>query len=81
MNLVPNVANRYSLGDRTPGIKKDADGGITFYIQHDSPGADKESNWLPCPDSGTWFVILRLYQPHETVVNATWQCPPIQKVA
>jgi len=81
MNLVPNPANRYSLGDRTPGIKTDADGGITFFIQHDSPGADKESNWLPCPETGTWFVILRLYQPQEAVVNATWKCPAIQKVA
>jgi hypothetical protein len=81
MNLVPNEANRYSLGDRTPGLITDANGGITFYIQHDSPGADKEANWLPCPDRGTWFVILRMYQPHEAVINATWKCPGIRKVA
>lgn len=80
MNLVPNAANRYSIGDRTPGLNSAADGGITIYIQHDSPGADKESNWLPCSDRGTWFVILRLYQPREPVVNATWKCPAIHKV-
>jgi hypothetical protein len=51
-----------------------------FYIQHASPGADKESNWLPCPDAGTWFVILRMYRPKESVVSAPWKCPPIQKV-
>jgi hypothetical protein len=81
MNLVPNPANRYSLGDRTPGVTKDGGGGVTFFIQHDSPGADKESNWLPCPEDGTWFVILRMYQPHDDVVNATWKCPGIRKVA
>lgn len=80
MNLVPNPANRYSIGDRTPGIKTDADGGITIYIQHESPGDDQESNWLPCPGSGTWFVILRMYQPHASVVNASWKCPGIRKL-
>lgn len=80
MNLVPNVANRYSLGDRTPGLARDPEGGITIYIQHDSPGQDKESNWLPCPGSGTWFVILRMYQPHESVVNAEWRCPGIRRL-
>jgi hypothetical protein len=80
MNLVPNAANRYSLGDRTRGLQTASDGGITIFIQHGSPGPDKESNWLPCPDSGTWFVILRMYQPHEAVVNGTWKCPAIRKV-
>jgi hypothetical protein len=73
-NLVANPANRYSIGDRTPGVAKDADGGMTLYIQAASPGADKESNWLPCPAEGTWFLILRMYQPHDEVVQAAWRC-------
>ena len=48
-NLVANPINRYSIGNRTPCLKKDPDGGLTIYIQHESPGADKESNWLPAP--------------------------------
>jgi hypothetical protein len=78
-NLIPNQINRYSIGDRTPGIKKNSDGGTTFYFQNESPGPDKESNWLPT-GSGAWFPILRMYIPHPDVVNAEWECPPITKV-
>lgn len=46
-NFTENALNRYSIGDRTEGLKKDADGGLTLYIQRASPGKDKESNWLP----------------------------------
>jgi hypothetical protein len=79
-NLAANPANRYSIGDRTPGVVRDAGGGMTLYIQAASPGADKESNWLPCPAEGTWFVILRMYQPRDEVVQATWRCPAVRKV-
>jgi hypothetical protein len=78
-NLIPNQINRYSIGNRTPGVKKNADGGITFYFQEKSPGPDKESNWLPT-GSGAWFTVLRLYIPHPEVVNAEWECPPITKL-
>jgi hypothetical protein len=79
-NLVANPANRYSIGDRTPGVAKDADGGMTLYIQAASPGTDKEANWLPCPAEGTWFLILRMYQPRDEVVQATWRCPAVRNV-
>jgi hypothetical protein len=79
MNLVPNAASRYSIGDRTTGLKSAADGGITIYIQHDPPGPGEESNWLPCPDRGTWFVILRLYQPHEAVINPHGNARPFTR--
>jgi hypothetical protein len=78
-NLVPNPIDRYSLGDRTKGLKRDSDGGLTFYVQHESPGEDEESNWLPAPD-GPFFVILRMYQPHQEVIDAKWAAPPAQKV-
>ena len=80
MNLVPNPATRYSIGDRTPDVTRDADGGMTIYIQNEPPDDARRSNWLPCPDGGTWFVILRMYQPHEEVLTATWKCPGIRKV-
>ena len=55
-------------------MKPDAGGGLTIYVQEDSPGADKESNWLPTPD-GQFFMILRTYLPTEDIVNQTWQPP------
>ena len=78
-NLVANPINRYSLGDRS-GMKHDADGGLTIYLQKDSPGADKESNWLPAPD-GPFFLFLRAYLPGDDIVNQTWQPPKITAVA
>ena len=47
--LVDNPIQRYSIGDRTPGLKAGQDGSLEIYLQHDSPGPDKESNWLPTP--------------------------------
>lgn len=81
MNLVPNPANRYALGDRTAGLQRDPDGAVTISIQAESPGERKEANWLPCPPTGTWFLVLRLYRPHPEVVDASWKCPPIRLVA
>jgi hypothetical protein len=49
MNLFANPIDRYSIGDRTPGIKKDADGGLTFRLQRKTPESSKTSNWLPTP--------------------------------
>ena len=63
LNLIPNPANRYSVGDRTPGLRRDPDGGLTIHLQPESPGADQEANWLPTSPSDDWFVILRLYRP------------------
>ena len=77
-NLVANPIDRYSLGDRS-GMKHDADGGLTIYVQKDSPGADKESNWLPAPDR-QFFMIMRTYLPADDIVNQTWQPPKIAAV-
>jgi len=68
-NLVANPINRYSIGDRS-GMKVDEDGGLTIYVQKDSPGTDKEANWLPAPE-GIFFLILRTYLPAEDLVNQT----------
>ena len=78
-NLVPNQIDRYALGDRSKDVKRDSEGGLTIYIQHGSPGEEKESNWLPAPD-GPFYLILRMYQPHQEVIDATWAAPPVEKV-
>jgi hypothetical protein len=78
-NLVPNPIDRYSLGDRSKDLKRDSDGGLTIYIQHDSPGEEKESNWLPAPE-GTFNLFMRMYQPHQEVIDAKWVAPSVEKV-
>jgi hypothetical protein len=75
-NLIANPINRYSIGNRTPGLKKDTDGGLTIYIQNESPGADKESNWLPAP-KGSMLVIMRNYIPEQPIIDQIWVPPGI----
>jgi hypothetical protein len=77
--LVPNKLNRYALGDRS-GMKYEKDGSLTIYLQNTSPGPDKESNWLPTPQTGKFKVALRLYVPQQQVVDGRWIPPAIQKV-
>jgi hypothetical protein len=77
--LVANPLNRYLINSpMLPNLKRDADGGLTLYIQHDSPGKDKESNWLPAP-SGPFAMFMRLYWPKEAALNGTWKQPPLHQ--
>jgi hypothetical protein len=73
-HLVANPINRYSIGDRTKGLKYGPDGSLTLYVQHDPPADDKTANWLPAP-IGPYDVIMRIYGPDDTVLNGTWQLP------
>ena len=59
----------------------DADGGLTLYIQSDSPGKDKESNWLPAPKDAGFKLALRLYAPKKEVADGTWAPPPVKRVS
>lgn len=78
--LVANPLNRYLLNSTMLGeFKKDADGGFTFFIQADSPGKNKESNWLPSP-KGDFALIMRLYWPKKTALNGTWKQPQLVKI-
>jgi hypothetical protein len=77
--LVANPLNRYLLNSpMLPQFKKDADGGLTFYIQNESPGADKESNWLPAPKV-PFLMWLRLYWPKEEALEGKWAAPPLKR--
>ena len=76
-NLVPNPINRFAIRDRTPGIKQDADGSTTFYLQSTSPGQDKESNWLPTPQKGRFSMLLRAYVPKAPILDRTWTPPTV----
>jgi hypothetical protein len=78
-NLVSNPIDRFSIGDRTPGMKKNADGSLTLYIQHESPGEEWKDNWLPAPD-GRFTMTLRLYHPRQEVYDGEWVAPPLETV-
>lgn len=78
--LVANPINRYSIGDRTPGLKYGTDGSLTIYMQKDSPGADKESNWLPTPQNGNFRPIMRMYQPKQPILDGSFVLPAIKRV-
>lgn len=80
--FVNNPINRYSISARQ-SLKTNADGSTDLYIQAESPGKDKESNWLPAPREG-FILMLRMYWPSETdpsIINGTWTIPAAQKQA
>ena len=78
--MVANPINRYLINSpMLSEFKWDAKGGITIYVQNESPGKDKESNWLPAP-GGPFSVIARLYWPDEKALDGTWKLPPMLKV-
>ncbi|WP_375789796.1 DUF1254 domain-containing protein [Bradyrhizobium sp. Pha-3] len=80
--FVENPINRYSISARQQ-LKANPDGSIDLYLQKDSPGKDKESNWLPAP-AGDFILMLRMYWPQEktpSIINGSWTIPPVKKVA
>ena len=75
--LVANKLNRYLINSpMLPNLKKDPDSGITLYIQKDSPGAAKESNWLPAPN-GPFAAFLRIYWPKPEALDGSWKRPEL----
>lgn len=78
--LIDNPLNRYLINaPMLPDLKRNADGSLTLYLQKDSPGADKESNWLPAPD-GPMYVAMRLYWPEPAAIKGLWKPPAVVKV-
>lgn len=77
--LVNNPIDRYSIGDRTPGLQYDADGGLTIYIQNETPSEEKLSNWLPAPNAA-FRPVMRLYNPDPAILNGEYVLPGIEKV-
>jgi hypothetical protein len=76
---VPNPLNRFAIGSHD-ALKFNTDGSLDLYVQHDSPGADKESNWLPAPSSGQLGPTLRVYSPRAEVLSGEWVPPGFQQV-
>jgi hypothetical protein len=77
--MAPNKLDRFAIGDRDE-LKYNADGSLDIYIQHESPGADKESNWLPSPAQGVLSVTMRLYAPKAQAIDGRWNPPAVKLV-
>jgi hypothetical protein len=78
--LIENPLHRYLINSTMlPEMNRNEDGSLPVYIQKDSPGKDKESNWLPAPD-GPIFVVMRVYWPKEEALDGTWKPPAVVPV-
>ena len=79
--FVPNELNKFTVSPRD-NLVPNEDGSVTLHFQTDSPGADREANWLPAPE-GAFLPMLRMYWPDETapsILDGSWTPPQIEKV-
>jgi hypothetical protein len=79
-NLVQNPIDRWAMGSLTGEYKLADDGSLEIYIQHESPGAEKEANWLPAPKD-EFTLVFRTYGPSENLINQTWEMPGLIRLA
>ena len=76
---VANPLNRFAVSSWMP-FKYGADGSLDLYFQNESPGADKEANWLPAPN-GPFNLTMRLYAPKSDALTGKWNPPPVMRVS
>jgi hypothetical protein len=79
--FVANPINRYNLSQRNSFVNN-PDGSVDLYLQAESPGKEKEANWLPAP-KGKFKLMIRLYAPAKSspsILDGTWSPPPIRRV-
>jgi hypothetical protein len=77
--FIQNVLNRQAIGDRDK-LAFNADGSLDLYFQADSPGKDKESNWLPVA-KGPFNLLMRLYWPKAEVLDGAWTPPLVKRMS
>src|SRR5690606_12958146 len=75
-----NPINRYSIGDRTPGLVVAPDGSLEIYIQRERPAGEAAANWLPAPE-GPLRLALRAYLPRQQLRDRSWRVPPLVTVS
>jgi hypothetical protein len=79
--FVPNPLNKFTVSERNK-LKYSPDGSLTLYFQKESPGKEKQANWLPAPN-GDFIPMLRIYWPKDTppsVLDGTWTTPAVKQV-
>ncbi len=78
--LVANPIRRYGVGTIGEAVRPElgADGSMTLYVQHESPGADREANWLPAPEGG-FFLMMRMYQPDDRTYRGEYTIPAVTR--
>lgn len=74
-----NPLGRYAIGDRTPGLKWNADGSLDLWIGHEAPHPDRESNWLPAP-AGPFALFMRGYLPKPELLDGRYRVPAVVEV-
>jgi hypothetical protein len=74
----PNPLNRFSLGTKNKNLQKNPDGSLTIYASAKSPGKDKETNWIPAPNT-PFSLYIRCYSPKQEVINASWAPPKVER--
>jgi hypothetical protein len=77
--LVHNLIKRYSIGDRTPGLRYGADGSLTLHFQADPPAGDRAANWLPAPRE-PFYLCMRFYGPPAEMLRGDYAIPPVTRV-
>ncbi|NYT39882.1 DUF1254 domain-containing protein [Sphingomonas sp. R-74633] len=78
--FVPNPIDRYSLGTKNKSLQTGADGSLTLLVQADTPGPERESNWLPAPAGADFTLYLRAYGPRPAVIDGSWTPPPVRRM-
>lgn len=74
-----NPIKRYTIGDRTPGLKRNADGSLDLWIGRTDPGGERSANWLPAPKSGPFALYLRAYLPRAELLDGRFRMPVVVK--
>ena len=75
--LTENPLHRYAIGDRTKGLRRNADGSLDVWIARKDPGSSRIENWLPAPASGPFSLLMRAYLPKSEFLAGAYQLPPI----
>lgn len=79
--MVDNPIGRYTIGDRTNGLMRNADGSLDIWIQPEAPPEpDRRANWLPSPQSNRFYMNARVYQPRPEVLDPRWAMPAIERL-
>jgi hypothetical protein len=79
-HMIPNRAERYSVGDRTAGLTRDADGGVTIILAAERPDDLPPANWLPVAANAPFYLMMRLYRPKPEVLEGQWVPPVIERL-